>query len=103
MAASAVSSAAMETSTAVEAPTKARLPASGEASRDSSMVKAAECTGNDFFFHEGMVFAFTFQPLSSEIAGIFKRFPGFLAKPTAVISICKKRKHRPKKLKFNWL
>jgi signal transduction histidine kinase/DNA-directed RNA polymerase subunit N (RpoN/RPB10) len=31
---------------------------------------------NDFFFHEGMVFAFTFQPLSAEIAAIFKRFAG---------------------------
>ncbi len=31
---------------------------------------------NDFFFHEGMVFAFTFQPLSTEIAAIFKRFAG---------------------------
>jgi signal transduction histidine kinase/coenzyme F420-reducing hydrogenase delta subunit len=31
---------------------------------------------NDFFFHEGMVFAFTFQPLSVEIAAIFKRFAG---------------------------
>ena len=31
---------------------------------------------NDFFFHEGMVFAFTFQPLSAEIAAIFRRFAG---------------------------
>jgi signal transduction histidine kinase len=31
---------------------------------------------NDFFFPEGMVFAFTFQPLNTEIAAIFKRFAG---------------------------
>jgi hypothetical protein len=37
--------AAVEPSTAVKASTKARLPASGEAPGDSSMIKAAECAG----------------------------------------------------------
>jgi len=37
--------AAVEPSTAVETSTKARLPASGEASGDSSSIKAAECAG----------------------------------------------------------
>ncbi|MFI5159909.1 MAG: sensor histidine kinase [Sphingobacteriales bacterium] len=31
---------------------------------------------NDFFFAEGMVFAFTSQPLSTDTAAIFKRFAG---------------------------
>ena len=43
--ASVKSAASMETSTAVETSTEARLPASREASGDSAMIKAAECAG----------------------------------------------------------
>ena len=44
-ASSVTTSAAMETAAPMEASAKARLPARGEASRDSSMIKAAECAG----------------------------------------------------------
>ena len=38
-------SASVETSTSMEASAKARLPASGEASRYSAMIETAECAG----------------------------------------------------------
>jgi len=43
--ASVETAAPMKTSTSMEASTEARLPARRKASRDSSMIKAAECTG----------------------------------------------------------
>jgi hypothetical protein len=43
-AASVTAAATVETATSMEASAKAGLPAGGEASRHSSMIKAAECT-----------------------------------------------------------
>ena len=45
MTAAAVTAAAMESAASVEASAKAGLPAGSKASRDSSVIEAAECTG----------------------------------------------------------